>query len=195
MVLGSVKNYSLVEISLKMFENKKWSFEELSSKKSNIEKKIKEVLTNGGFVYALHRKKVLKAVYLFKLVTEDDKKSILFDCKVLVDELTTDVIDEYENDIVTFLGELVSEGEYVKAVFNGKEIEPVQVKLGKWQIPILFLWLIVGVVLSILLKDSFWIPIFLCLGLSSGYIVDGKTPSEVVKKKTTEKKLKSKKGK
>ena len=36
MVFGSVKGYGIQQISLKMIENKKWTFDELVDKESNI---------------------------------------------------------------------------------------------------------------------------------------------------------------
>ena len=74
MVFGSVKGYGIQQISLKMLENKKWNFSELEIKDSDIKNEIKSVIENEGTVFALEKKKIFKAVYLFKLVNDSDDK-------------------------------------------------------------------------------------------------------------------------
>lgn len=193
MIFGSVKGYSIQQVSLKMLENKKWNFSELEEKDVNIKKDIKGVLENGGTVFALDKKKVLKTVYLFKLVTEDKEKTLVFDKKVVLDEITEDVIKEFEDDMTTLLGETVSGEEITKVVWEDKEIEPSKVKIGKWEIPLSFIWIMVGIIFWMLFDDFIWFVIYLCIGISSGYAVKVNEPKRKLEKsKKTKKKATSK---
>lgn len=188
MVFGSVKGYSIQQFSLKMLENKKWDFSELEEKDANIKKDIKEVLENGGTVFALDKKKVLKTVYLFKLVTKDKEKILVFDKKVVLDEMTEDAIKEFEDDMTTLLGETVSGEEITKVVWEDKEIEPSKVKIGKWEIPLSFIWISVGVIFWMLFDDFIWFVIYLCIGISSGYAVKVNEPKRKLEKNKKAKK-------
>lgn len=182
MVFGSVKGYSIQQVSLKMLENKKWDFSELETKDSDIKKNIKDVIENGGFVFALDKKKVLKTVYLFKLVNEENNKILIFDKKLVLVEITEQVIKEFEEDMTTLLGEEVFGEEISKVLWEDKEIEPSTVKIGKWEIPLLCIWIMVGIIFWMLFDDFIWFVIYLCIGISSGYVVKINGPKRKIEK-------------
>ncbi len=191
MVFGSVKGYGIQQISLKMLENKKWNFDELEKNESDIKNEIKDVLENGGAVFALAKKKVFKTVYLFKLVDSKEEKYLEFYKKLILDELTDDAIKEFEDDMTTLLGETVAGEEVSKVIWGDKEIELSKVKIGKLEIPLSIIWMLVGVAFWILFDDFMWFVIYLCIGVSSGYAVKVSEPKRKLnknKKKTIKKK-------
>lgn len=191
MIFGSVKGYSIQQVTLKMLENNKWNFEELEEKDSKIKKEIKEVIENGGTVYSLDKKKVLKTVYLFKLITDDKDKILTFDKKVVLDEITEDVITEFENDMTTLLGEAVAGEEITKAIWGDKEIEPSRVKIGKLEIPVSFIWILLGIMFWLFFDNLILFVIYLCVGVSSGYAIKVNEPKRKLKKINKSKNKKS----
>ena len=191
MVFGSVKGYGIQQISLKMLENKKWNFSELEIKDSDIKNEIKSVIENGGTVFALEKKKIFKAVYLFKLVNDSDDKYLSFDKKIVLDEIIEDAIKEFEDDMTTLLGEAVAGEEVSKVVWGEKEIELSKIKIGKLEIPLSIIWMLMGILFWLLFDDFMWFVIYLCIGVSSGYAVRINEPKRKLKKskkKTKEKK-------
>lgn len=187
MIFGSVKGYSIEQISLKMLDNKKWDFSQLEKEESNIKIVMKELLENNGVIFALSKKKVINAVYLFKLVVEDNDKTLLFDTKLLSSEITDEMIEEFENDITTLLGEVVVDEEFTKAIWKDQEIEISKVKIGKMEIPVAVVWILAGIIFSILFDDFLLFTIYLCIGISSGYIVKV-SGTKTKKDKSTKKK-------
>lgn len=191
MVFGSVKGYGIQQISLKMLENKKWNFSELEIKDSDIKNEIKSVIENGGTVFALEKKKIFKAVYLFKLVNDSDDKYLSFDKKIVLDEIIEDAIKEFEDDMTTLLGEAVAGEEVSKVIWGEKEIELSKIKIGKLEIPLSIIWMLMGILFWLLFDDFMWFVIYLCIGVSSGYAVKINEPKRKLKKskkKTKEKK-------
>lgn len=191
MVFGSVKGYGIQQISLKMLENKKWNFSELEIKDSDIKNEIKFVIENGGTVFALEKKKIFKAVYLFKLVNDSDDKYLSFDKKIVLDEIIEDAIKEFEDDMTTLLGEAVAGEEVSKVIWGEKEIELSKIKIGKLEIPLSIIWMLMGILFWLLFDDFMWFVIYLCIGVSSGYAVKINEPKRKLKKskkKTKEKK-------
>lgn len=191
MVFGSVKGYGIQQISLKMLENKKWNFSELEIKDSDIKNEIKSVIENEGTVFALEKKKIFKAVYLFKLVNDSDDKYLSFDKKIVLDEIIEDAIKEFEDDMTTLLGEAVAGEEVSKVVWGEKEIELSKIKIGKLEIPLSIIWMLMGILFWLLFDDFMWFVIYLCIGVSSGYAVKINEPKRKLKKskkKTKEKK-------
>lgn len=170
-MMFGVKDYSIRQISLKMLENNKWDFGELEKVDSNIKNDIKEVLGSGGIVFALDKKKIFKTAYLFKIVTDGDNKILIFKKKVSLEEVAKAEIKEFEEEMTTLLGEEVSQGEVVKVIWGDKEIESSKVKIGKWEIPLSFIWLLVGVIFWFLFDDFMLFVIYLCIGVSSGYVI------------------------
>ncbi|MBQ3510858.1 MAG: hypothetical protein IJA30_01020 [Bacilli bacterium] len=191
MVFGSVKGYGIQQISLKMLENKKWNFSELEIKDSDIKNEIKSVIENGGTVFALEKKKIFKAVYLFKLVNDSDDKYLSFAKKIVLDEIIEDAIKEFEDDMTTLLGEAVAGEEVSKVIWGEKEIELSKIKIGKLEIPLSIIWMLMGILFWLLFDDFMWFVIYLCIGVSSGYAVKINEPKRKLKKskkKTKEKK-------
>lgn len=188
MVIGSVKGYGIQQISLKMLENSKWSFNELEESDSDIKKAIKKVIEDGGVVYALEKKKVFKTVYLFKMVFDKEEKYLSFDKSVILEEINEAAIKEFEDDMTILLGEEVSQGDITKAIWGDKEIEPSKVKIGKWEIPLSIIWMLVGIAFWILFDDFMWFVIYLCIGVSSGYAVKVNEPKRKLNKRKKVKK-------
>ena len=189
--MGSVKEYNINQITLKMIDNVKWDFSEIESKNSEIKNYLKDIIKNEGVVYSLNKKKVFKAIYVFKMEKVDDKKSLVFDKKISLKELTAEVIEEFEKDIVTILGEEVASNEFEKATWDDKVIEPNTIKIGKWEIPVTLAWVLLGVVCCILFDEVIMLPIFLCCGIGTGYVVKANEPMRKLKK--NKKKTKKKK--
>ena len=81
------------------------------------------------------------------------------------------VINEFEENMTTLLGEAVSEEEITKVIWNDKEIEPSKVKIGKWEIPVSFVWIMAGIIFWMIFDDFIWFTIYLCIGISCGYVV------------------------
>lgn len=171
MILGSVGGYNIRQVSLKILKNNKFDFSELENLDFNIKMDIKNVLENGGTVFSLDKKNVLKTVYLFKLIKEGQESILTFDNKIVLDEITIDVINEFEENMTTLLGEAVSEEEITKVIWNDKEIEPSKVKIGKWEIPVSFVWIMAGIIFWMIFDDFIWFTIYLCIGISCGYVV------------------------
>ena len=191
MVFGSVKGYGIQQISLKMLENKKWNFSELEIKDSDIKNEIKSVIENGGTVFSLEKKKIFKAVYLFKLVNDSDDKYLSFDKKIVLDEIIEDAIKEFEDDMTTLLGEAVAGEEVSRVIWGEKEIELSKIKIGKLEIPLSIIWMLMGILFWLLFDDFMWFVIYLCIGVSFGYAVKINEPKRKLKKskkKTKEKK-------
>lgn len=190
MIFGSVKGYSIQQVSLKMLDNKKWNFDELEEKDSDIKKKIKQVIEDGGTVFSLDKKKTFKAIYLFKLSSNDKEKYLTFEDKVIMDELTDDVIKEFEEDMTTLLGEAVAGDEISKVIWGDKEIELSKVKIGKLEVPLSIIWMLVGIIFWILFDDFMWFVIYLCIGVSSGYAVKINEPKRKLSKSKKSKRSK-----
>lgn len=188
MIFGSVKGYGIQQISLKMLENKKWNFTELEEIDSDIKKDIEKVIDGGGVVYALEKKKVFKTVYLFKTVSDKEEKYLSFDKSVILEEINDAAIKEFEDDMTTLLGEEVSQGEITKVIWGDKEIESSKVKIGKWEIPLSIIWMLVGIAFWILFDDFMWFVIYLCIGVSSGYAVKVNEPKRKLNKRKKVKK-------
>lgn len=193
-MFGRVKGYNAYMVTNKTLKKKNWSFDELEEKEEKIEEKISQVLEEGGEVFALGKKKIFKAVYLFKVVNDENKKTIVFDKKIVLDEVSH-CTEEFENDLSSILGQSVAEGQYSKAVFENKEIEPHSIKIGKLEISSVVIWYVLGLLLSILFNDIIWICMGFCFGLSLGYVVKINDKKIVVskgrkyKKRTAKKKL------
>jgi len=121
-MLWSVKGYTGVQLTKEKLHNKKYSLDEIKNNDSSIVKQIEENLENGGIIFALSKKKIIKAIYFFKLTTNGNEKTLVFDKKVVLDEANK-CIKQFENDIDTVLnGVLFNRHDIDKAVWKEKEV-------------------------------------------------------------------------
>lgn len=190
-LFGSIKEYKTLEITKKVLQNGKWSFGEFDK---NLVKELFEVLNNGGFIFALGKKieknKVVKGIYVFKLEKQGDDKILVFDKSLFTEEIREEVLNKFIENLDSILGTLVSERHVSKAFFEEKEFEAKKIKIGKKEVSVMILWLLWGIITSILTKDVIWLCLGVCFGSTSSYTlkVNGEVQSE--KKEKTKKKKK-----
>ena len=190
-LFGSIKEYKTLEITKKVLQNGKWSFGEFDK---NLVKELFEVLNNGGFIFALGKKieknKVVKGIYVFKLEKQGDDKILVFDRSLFTEEVREEVLNKFIENLDSILGTLVSERHVSKAFFEEKEFEAKKIKIGKKEVSVMILWLLWGIITSILTKDVIWLCLGVCFGSTSSYTlkVNGEVQSE--KKEKTKKKKK-----
>ena len=122
MIIGNINGYKVCNINKKSIEKENY-INDLQKIDFNIKEEISNVLENNGYVYGLEEKKLLKAVYLFESKKEHNKKIIVFN-KFLYMEEAEDKKLEFEKIIIEELKELVNWGEFSKVLWNDIEIEP-----------------------------------------------------------------------
>ena len=187
LIYSNINKNEIYQVTKKRIE--KFDFTKLKEKDSNIKMYIEEVLNNGGFVYALGKKKVLKCVYIFKLVTEENDKILVFDKSVVLEE-AINCIEKFEKDIPEILGEeLIDRQEIKKVVWEDKEIKPIKLIIGRYELPVTTLWIISGAILWHVTGDLFWFLIGISLGFSTGYAVK-KSEEQIKHKNNEDKKIK-----
>lgn len=121
-----VKGYTGTRLTKEKLRNENYSFDEIKSVEKNIVKQIEENLENGGVVFGLSKNKIIKAIYFFKLTTNGKEKTLIFDKKVILDEVNK-CVKEFENDIDNVLNNLlVNRTDIDKAVWRDKEINRKQ---------------------------------------------------------------------
>ena len=126
------------------------------------------------------------------LVNED---VYIFDRIESTESIRDEVIFEFENAIDDYLGAAVSEQQVHKAIFKEKEFELKKVKVGKYEVSAVILWILWGLMMSICLDSFMWLCIGVCLATSSSYAVkvNGKTLSVKEAKRKKKKSLENKK--
>ncbi len=121
-VFWNVKGYKGIHLTKEKLYSKEYSFDEIEKSDSNIIKQIETSLENGGAVLALSKKKIIKAIYIFKLTTNDNEKVLIFDKKVVLDEANK-CIKEFENDIDTVLNSvLLNRQDVDRTIWREKEM-------------------------------------------------------------------------
>lgn len=194
-MFGNIKEYSVLEVTKKVIEKNKVSFDEFSKKDL---KEIENILDDKGLVFALakkiDKKKVVKGLYLFKLEIKEEQKTLIFDKNIFVEEIKEEVLVEFEELLDEVLGSVVSEQQVHSVKFKEKEFELKKIKIGKYEISGAILWFLAGIILSILLDNFIWFGIFICFGLSSNYVVkkNGKKVSKREEKRKNKKVVKKK---
>lgn len=123
MIIGSIKGYDVCNVTPKKLE-KEGLLNELKTIESDIKETILDVIKNKGIVYGLKKKKILNAVYIFLNIKEDNKKILKLKYDIHIQDIEEKVINEFEKIISQELGELVTEGEFDKVIFNDMEILP-----------------------------------------------------------------------
>jgi len=189
--IWSVKGYNGYQLTKKMLENEKWSFDELEKVNPKIKKELEKCLNSGGEVFALTKKKIFKAAYLFKVIEQENEKILVIDKKIILDEVEK-CVEEFENDLEVVLGEtLIERTDLNKAIWRDNEIEPIKIKIGKHEISASLIWIAVGLMFWILFDSFLWFIVYLCIAFSSGYAV--KSNVKISKKKIDAEKTKKKK--
>lgn len=123
MVLGNIKDYKVCNLTPRKLE-KEGFLNELELTKSDIKNDILNAIKNKGIVYGLKKKNILKAVYIFEIIKEDDKKILKLKDDTHIEDIDDEIMDKFENLISQDLSELVTEGEFQKIIFKDMEILP-----------------------------------------------------------------------
>lgn len=122
LVFWKVKGHTGIQITKENLHNKKYSFDEIKDADHNIVKEVEENLENGGIIFGLTNKKIIKALYLFKLTTKGKQKVLVFDKKVVL-ETANKGVKEFEKDIHTVLNSILFDRiDIDKAIWQDKEI-------------------------------------------------------------------------
>ena len=194
-MFGNVKEYKVIEITKKIIQNKKWSLEEFDNKDIEL---VEDVLNNNGFVFALgkkiEKKKIVKGIYIFGKIKKDNDDVFIFNKTIFVEDIREEVICEFEDALDDYLGAVVSEQQVKKAYFRDKEFELKKVKVGKYEISAVVLWILWGVMMSICLDSFMWLCFGVCFATSSSYAikVNGKSISVGESKRKKKKNKKNK---
>lgn len=93
-----VKGYNGVDFTKNKLDNDGYSFAEIKEVDSKIVKQIEKCLEDGGYVFGLHKNKIVKSVYIFKLSSKGKQKILVFDKKIVLDEVNK-CVKEFESDI------------------------------------------------------------------------------------------------
>lgn len=118
----NVKGYAGIELTKEELDNKKYSFDEIKQEDSSIVKQIEDNLSKGGIVLGLCKKKTIKAIYFFKLETKDKEKILVFDRKIVLNEVNK-CVKEFENDINTVLNKVLFERYDIdKTIWKEREV-------------------------------------------------------------------------
>lgn len=195
-MFGSIKEYKILEITKGVLKKGKWSFDEFDKK---LVDELTDVVNNGGFIFALgkkiDKKKIVKGIYIFKLEKQGDDKILVFDKKIFSEAIREEVLNRFIENLDSILGSLVSERHVVRAYFGDKEFEAKKVKIGKKEISVMVLWLLWGIITSILTNDVIWLCLGVCFGTTSSYTlkVNGEIQSGKKEKKVKSKNKKEKK--
>ena len=121
-VFWNVKGYDGIQLTQEKLNEKTYSFDAIKKNDSNIIKKIEEDLETGGIVFALSKKRIIKAIYFFKLTKKHQEKILVFDKKIILDEVNK-CIKQFENDIDKVLnGILFNRHDIDKAIWREKEV-------------------------------------------------------------------------
>lgn len=111
--------------------------------------------------------------------------------KLLTEEISSDIVDEFEDAIDSVLGSAVSEKRISKAIFGNKEFELKKVKIGKYEVSVVIIWFIWVLSLWVLSDDVMWFFFGIIFASSIGYVVkiNGKriSVSELRRKKKKKK--------
>lgn len=122
MIKGNIEGYKVCNVTNKSIEKENY-INDLQKIDSNIKEKIINVLENKGHIYGLEKMNSLKAVYIFDNIKDNNKKVVVFN-KLLYVEDAKDKMNEFEKIIIEELKELVNWGECSKVIWNDIEIEP-----------------------------------------------------------------------
>lgn len=140
-IFWNVKGYKGIEMNAT--EITKFNFNEIGIADSKIVEKIEKTFKNNGVVFALHKKKVIKAIYIFKLVTKGKLKTLILDEKIILEEVDK-CVEEFEKDLeTTILNSLFySRSDINKIIWHDKEItETKLVNNNTIKIAKVFIWL------------------------------------------------------
>lgn len=135
-----VKGYKGIQLTEEKLHSQEYSFDEVIESDPKLIKQIETKLEKGGVVFAFIKKKVIKAVYIFKLTTVNGEKVLVFDKNVVLDELEK-CVKEIEKDISVALNEATFYRHDIdKVLWQEKEITKskrfkammTEVKLFSW---------------------------------------------------------------
>lgn len=149
----NVKGYSGIKLTEEDLNNKNYTFDEIKKIDSNILKKVNHTLKNDGVVFALSKKKIIKAVYLFKIEEKNKQKVLVFDEKFVLDEVNK-CVKEFEDDFDAILdGILVSRCDIDKVIWKNKELTHLdRLKSNiKWIKTIIWFGIVVSCVIALAL--------------------------------------------
>lgn len=122
-MIGNVRGYNICVLTIKKLA-KEELFKELVTQDKKIIDEIKDVLENKGYVIGLKKQKSLKAIYVFNFDSEE--KSYNFCKNVILEEVSSDAILQFESAIKEELREKVCLGTIAKVNWEDIIIEPKQ---------------------------------------------------------------------
>jgi len=121
-IFWQIKGYSGINLTEEKLLQKKYSFKEIEKEDKEVLKNIEESLKKGGIVFCLHKKDIIKVVYIFKLTTKSKQKTLVFDSKIVLEEASR-CIKAFERDIHTVLNSImINRHDIDKAIWQDKEI-------------------------------------------------------------------------
>lgn len=145
---------------------------EIIVKDAGIKKEITGVLDRKGCVYGLAKKGVLKAVYIFDKITDENKNLLKFYKSIFLDEVENKK-KEFEDAIIEDLKEKVALEQIEKVDWEDIEIEPNTME-GFSGIS-LSLGISLGLLYGVILKNiSIGILMGISIGLMFGAVVKRK---------------------
>lgn len=181
------KNYKLISIG-KQKAKKDELFEEIEKIDNNIKEEVRNIVKSGtlGEVLAVVKDKKIKGIYLFKIENNENKTILKHIKTVYTDEISKDVRDNFDKNILELLKESVAIQEYDKIIV-GKKIIQIDHKTSKQQYFMAMLGgFLIGSVLGWLIFDN--ILVGLLWGVLFAPIFSGLDVEIVNKKKTKNKK-------
>lgn len=120
MVLVYIRGYDFIEITNKDIQKKEF-LSELEIINPEIKNKILSILENDGKIYGLKRNGKLKTAYLFKNITENDEKILVFEESFHTKDVEHK-LKACEEAIEIALQDEVNKKRFKKAKWNAREI-------------------------------------------------------------------------
>jgi len=144
-LIWSIKGYTGINLTKEKLNKKKYSFDEIKESDPNIIKEIEDNLEKNGLVLALLKKKIIKAIYIFKITKKGDERILTFDKKIVLDEVNK-CVKEFEHDIGESLpGILINRRDIDKIIWKEKEL--TQKETFKSSINVLRIVVLLGIII------------------------------------------------
>ncbi len=189
--MWTIKEYKGNILTIKSID--KYSFDEIKEKDENIKEETKKIIDNKGTAYVLYKKNVIKLIYIFKKVTRKGKDILILNKKIILDEVKEHKA-EFEKDLETeiFKITLADKTNISKIIFKNNEYSTPTIKIGKLEISVSLIWIINGILFTIMFDNFIWFIIYAIIAFANGYEVHA-SKQEIEKK--TKKKKRTKKSK
>lgn len=166
MFFSSINNHDVFQIFKSGIEKNKYDFSVLEEMDKKIVDYILETFKNGSIAFGLREKKVVKAIYIFKIDEYNGSKSFVLDKKLYVSGLG-DTIEKFEKTIGKIFYSVLKSGEITKAIWNNTLYERVRVKLNDTEFVMSYAWMAMGLVYLVFMKSYMWFFIGVCFFLAN----------------------------